>query len=295
MFVRLSHTDQPTTSPHSDDFDGDGISNWDEIRPGGTGTDPLLWDTDGDGKSDYFADTDGNGVADGWETTHFGGVGTVDPAADPDGDGQTNAQESWLGTSPFAHAGTNDQDKDGLVDAVDAVPDDALINWPKTPLPRYAFVDIGKPPGVEYALPLAVSEAGHVLFRVRPEGSGWLGYNYETGSSGTGLGYISATDVGEDGRIVGQALVEEPAQDSSAAARYYTTVEWADASAQPQLASGDSLSDWLGEPVGVSQWATATRYRRLSRPTVPCSPWTGADTDRRYPRNGNGSTTAPPR
>ncbi len=48
MFLRLSHTDRPTTSPNSDDFDGDGISNWDEIRTGGTGTNPFAADSNND-------------------------------------------------------------------------------------------------------------------------------------------------------------------------------------------------------------------------------------------------------
>lgn len=45
------------------------------------------------------ADTDGNGLADGFETTYFGQLG-VNPNGDPDGDGATNLQEELAGTNP---------------------------------------------------------------------------------------------------------------------------------------------------------------------------------------------------
>jgi hypothetical protein len=50
-------------------------------------------------------DTDGNGLLDTWEMTHFGHLG-VNPNADPDGDGLTNLQEYQNGTDP------NDSDSD---------------------------------------------------------------------------------------------------------------------------------------------------------------------------------------
>ncbi len=45
-------------------------------------------------------DSDGNGLSDDWEITHFGQIG-VDPAADPDGDGLTNLQEYQDSTNPL--------------------------------------------------------------------------------------------------------------------------------------------------------------------------------------------------
>src|SRR5690606_1504911 len=45
-------------------------------------------------------DTDGNGLSDDWETNFFSATG-VDPMADPDGDGLTNAQEWELGNDPL--------------------------------------------------------------------------------------------------------------------------------------------------------------------------------------------------
>lgn len=45
LFLRLRYTDQPTTDPANDDFDGDGISNVDELF---LGLDPLNIDSDSD-------------------------------------------------------------------------------------------------------------------------------------------------------------------------------------------------------------------------------------------------------
>ncbi|MEN8737055.1 MAG: hypothetical protein ABF337_07370, partial [Akkermansiaceae bacterium] len=78
MFFRLKFTDLPV--PNGDagaaDFDGDGISNFDEVTL--TGTEPFLDDTDGDALSDgeevswgvsdpMIGDTDGNGTDDSLE------------------------------------------------------------------------------------------------------------------------------------------------------------------------------------------------------------------------------------
>jgi hypothetical protein len=49
-FFRLKFSDQPTSDPDGDDFDADGLSNWDEVSV--HGTDPMEWDTDHDGCSD---------------------------------------------------------------------------------------------------------------------------------------------------------------------------------------------------------------------------------------------------
>lgn len=86
FFVRLRHTDVPTSDPANDDFDGDGVSNLDEVVQG---TDPLS-----------AADLDGSGLPDDWETRYFGAHGQ-DPDADPDGDGIKNKYEAMLGTSPW--------------------------------------------------------------------------------------------------------------------------------------------------------------------------------------------------
>ncbi|MEN8754850.1 MAG: hypothetical protein ABF332_02695, partial [Akkermansiaceae bacterium] len=86
MFFRLKFTDLPV--PNGDagaaDFDGDGISNFDEVTL--TGTEPFLDDTDGDALSDgeevswgvsdpMIGDTDGNGTDDSLED--FDGDGVI--------------------------------------------------------------------------------------------------------------------------------------------------------------------------------------------------------------------------
>ncbi len=47
-----------------------------------------------------IVDTDGNGLPDWWEKSYFNQPGGVDPNADPDHDGLTNAQEYLAGTNP---------------------------------------------------------------------------------------------------------------------------------------------------------------------------------------------------
>jgi len=104
-FFRLWFSDEPTTDPDGDDFDYDGLSNLDEVSI--HQTNPLEWDTDGDGLSDD------------WEIANFldpNDDGSIDPAnganGDPDGDGLTNEFEYWYGANPHL----TDTDSDGLND-----------------------------------------------------------------------------------------------------------------------------------------------------------------------------------
>jgi hypothetical protein len=104
-FFRLWFSDQPTTNPDGDDFDGDGLSNLAEVTL--HQTNPLNSDTDGDG------------LLDGWEV-----VNSLDPnddgtvnvnngaSGDPDNDGLTNEEEQDLGTDP----NDADSDDDGITD-----------------------------------------------------------------------------------------------------------------------------------------------------------------------------------
>jgi len=87
--------------PPTDDYDGDGLSNEEEI---GYGTDPLNSDTDGDG------------LLDGEEIE--AGFDPLDPASggqDSDGDGLNDFFEELLGTDP----NNPDSDGDGLSDGVE--------------------------------------------------------------------------------------------------------------------------------------------------------------------------------
>ena len=60
---------------------------------------------------DPLADTDGNGLPDGWEWKYFGSLGNL-PGADPDGDWLVNIDEYAYGTNPF----DDDTDHDGMTD-----------------------------------------------------------------------------------------------------------------------------------------------------------------------------------
>jgi len=262
LFLRVRYTDIPTSNPNSADFDGDGISNWDEVRIGGTGTDPFAWDTDGDGKSDYFGDLAGNGVADGWEIKHFSAIGIVDPFADLDQDGINNLRESHLDTDPDKHADTNDEDEDGLVDSIDAVPDDPLINWPATPTKSYFYHELPSIDGMQDLAVVAIGEGGHVLIKTWPTGSIknsvnmrnyvlmpstglWAGplskvYNGTTGAN------LSAEAISSTGEIVGTAWVVDLYESGQPKAGYMAKCVWSSVSASPQPVAGTRLAQ-VGE------------------------------------------------
>ena len=104
-FFRLWFSDQFTNDPDGDDFDYDGLSNWDEVNV--HQTNPLKWDSDNDGLPDW------------WEIEHGldpNDDGSNDPAnganGDPDGDGLTNEFEYWY----YADPNLADTDGDGLND-----------------------------------------------------------------------------------------------------------------------------------------------------------------------------------
>jgi len=87
------------TDPANPDTDGDGLTDGNEVNV--HGTDPLLTDTDSDGLDDGVEVANGLDPLDG-----------TDAAADPDGDGLTNAEEIALGTNRLVA----DTDADGLLD-----------------------------------------------------------------------------------------------------------------------------------------------------------------------------------
>ena len=106
FFLRLQHSDIPTTDPFAADFDSDHVGNLDEVQQG---TDPL-----------HFADSDGDGLADDWEYKHFGPLPSG-PGDDPDGDGLTNLQEYTYYSDPMdfgnrAGSTFGDSDHNGLDD-----------------------------------------------------------------------------------------------------------------------------------------------------------------------------------
>jgi fibro-slime domain-containing protein len=125
--VSEEFTIQVVNNPADDDSDQDGLLDAVETNTGiflsaiNTGTDPALADTDGDGLTDGFevlagtdplaADTDRDGLSDGAETTG----GTNPLVADTDGDGIQDGAEGVTGTNPLL----DDTDADGLLDGAE--------------------------------------------------------------------------------------------------------------------------------------------------------------------------------
>ena len=95
-FFRLFYTDQETDDPYNDDFDGDGISNFDEIRDGGTSTNPLAFASDPSGVSDFDLDRDGDGLSNGLELLFA--TSLTNP--DSDSDGLIDGNEILLNRNP---------------------------------------------------------------------------------------------------------------------------------------------------------------------------------------------------
>jgi hypothetical protein len=158
-FFRLHYTDQaipPGKTVETADFDGDGLTNSQEIEPPFplVGTSPLKWDTDGDGLSDGFERTYG------FDPNNANPADpNQSPTGDPDNDGLTNLAEATLGTNP------NDSNSDGdnFDDGQDADPNDSLVDWQAAPESSYVMIEVEGPLGfVPY--PQDLNDKGEVLF-----------------------------------------------------------------------------------------------------------------------------------
>lgn len=123
LFVRLQFTDIVSGDPNLADFDGDGISNIDEITMQPVQGDPF------DASS-----RDGDEMADDWERFHGLSTeyGVDESAGDPDQDTLTSLVEYGLGTDPEE----KDTDADGLLDQNEIsgghdplIPDHPLVDF----------------------------------------------------------------------------------------------------------------------------------------------------------------------
>ena len=166
MFVRLHYTNTPASDIFGADMDGDSISNWDEVRTGGTGTSPLIADTNGDGQIDYFNDRDSNGLADGWELKYFDTIGTATADANIDHDGLTNYEESLVDSDPHK----KDSDEDLVDDWEDASPTDSLVDWKRTTTPKFVAIELDID-DIDRVQLVDLSDKGSILFdRTNQEG-----------------------------------------------------------------------------------------------------------------------------
>jgi Bacterial TSP3 repeat len=155
-FFRLKYTNQvpgPGATLETADFDGDGISNWDEISL--YHTDPLNPDTDGDG------------LPDGWEVAHnLNPNDSSDAASLFPGSNLSNLQAFNSGVQANPNATMDNFDGDDLANVDDADPNDATINWKKTADPQFAVIELP----LEYSAGLGfddLSPKGTVMFTSR--------------------------------------------------------------------------------------------------------------------------------
>lgn len=84
-FFRVVDSDDPSSGLLSTDYNGIGVSAWDQLQ---LGHNPFAW-----------VDVLGNGLHDAWEEFYFGATGQ-NPAGNDDGDYTDNLEESELGLDP---------------------------------------------------------------------------------------------------------------------------------------------------------------------------------------------------
>ncbi len=94
-FVRLFYVDDTIATTlqqaRDADFDNDGIPNYYELE--NLFTNPM-------DKNSAGGDSDADGLPDGWELFHFGGLGIADPNAALQPDGLSNKDKAELGLNP---------------------------------------------------------------------------------------------------------------------------------------------------------------------------------------------------
>lgn len=189
FFLRLKISDQTATDPNSADFDGDGVSNYDELLQG---TDPLS-----------SVDSDNDGLPDDWETRF--GLNPFDPAdatADIDGDGRTSLQEF--------------HDRSDPTDYYNGAPPTVTIafgnNQQSTPaaiLGTPFIVQVTNSAGtplVSAPLHFAVESGGGSLFKTRQTAS--LGSSFDTRTDASGYAtayYMQPPTLGQSSTVTATA------------------------------------------------------------------------------------------
>jgi alpha-tubulin suppressor-like RCC1 family protein len=130
-----------------------------------------------------FLDQDANGLDDRWEVQYFGNIG-VDPNADPDGDGLTNAEEAYLGTDP-----TRTQ----------PVP------------PRFAIINILPTNSSAEGYPTSLNNRGQVALFLDSTPARWTAGVMEQlglGDDVTDLEFQESLQISDSGAVVGTAFGE---------------------------------------------------------------------------------------
>lgn len=158
VFMKLRWTDKdpddPDTGPIetvlTGDADGDDLTNEYELSV--SLTDPLSWDTDGDGLSDKWEDDNGTDPKD---------DGSIDPANGPDGEHTTAGGDTYPNIVAMQFSNV-DTDGDGLGDGYDAHPTNEAISWSRVAYHRYEVEEIGQSSSV--GDPIDVNDRGDVLF-----------------------------------------------------------------------------------------------------------------------------------
>ncbi|GFR38813.1 hypothetical protein PRECH8_21090 [Insulibacter thermoxylanivorax] len=118
------------------DYDGDGLLNGFELEMLSNYTNPLLYDTDGDGIPDGEEDPDQDGLSNLMEQE----LGTDPLSADTDGDGLKDGSEVRLGTDPLSV----DTNGNGLIDSEEIYTQTILGPIPDVKLEITAIGDISE-------------------------------------------------------------------------------------------------------------------------------------------------------
>ena len=247
-FAKLRYSDLPVASEPeagSADFDLDGLSNIEELED--SHTDPL------------DADTDKDGLPDGWEVAH--GIsplddGSVDIANGPDGEFgggsgggggfstfsiTTNGAAFSAGVAATPTATFEDLDGDGLANARDAGPASYAIDWETDgapakfffmPIPDYVYATHGGILGCndlgDILTEKAVYSGGawHFLAQIAVNQPNFLGSKIRVDAKDHDT-YVkfqpSPTSISNDGKIVGYAMVySEPISEQVAPGEWET-------------------------------------------------------------------------